>query len=165
MSLEEEAAFLEGYTKQAEQGHLIDIRDMAAAYEKKVGHRISCAQIYRVLHCHGWRKVMPRSKHPKKASEEVIETSKKLNPKSKKMKQVFNNSGKIRLMFQDEAGFGRINKPKYCWCKQGIRPSVPCYHIRLYRYVYGAVEPVTGEGFFRIMNDILNPQAMLGRTE
>ena len=89
MSLEEEAAFLEGYTKQAEQGHLIDIRDMAAAYEKKVGHRISCAQIYRVLHCHGWRKVMPRSKHPKKASEEVIETSKKLNPKSKKNEASF----------------------------------------------------------------------------
>lgn len=83
MSVEEEASFLEAYRKQAEQGHLIDIRDMEAAYEKKVGHPISCAQIYRVLHRHGWRKVMPRSKHPKKASEEVIETSKKLNPKSK----------------------------------------------------------------------------------
>lgn len=31
-------------------------------------------------------------------------------------------------MFQDEAGFGRINKPKYCWCKKGSRPSVPCHH-------------------------------------
>lgn len=48
-------------------------------------------------------------------------------------------------MFQDEAGFGRINKPKYCWSKKGIRPSVPCYHIREYRYAYGAVEPLTGE--------------------
>ena len=33
-------------------------------------------------------------------------------------------------MFQDEAGFGRINKPKYCWGEKGIRPSVPCHHIR-----------------------------------
>lgn len=41
-------------------------------------------------------------------------------------------------MFQDEAGFGRINKPKYCWCKKGIRPSVPCHHIREYMYAYGA---------------------------
>ena len=32
-------------------------------------------------------------------------------------------------MFQDEAGFGRINKPKYCWCEKGIRPSVPCLHL------------------------------------
>ena len=54
-------------------------------------------------------------------------------------------------MFQDEAGFGRINKPKYCWCQKGMRPSVPCHHIREYRYAYGAVEPRTGESFFLIM--------------
>ena len=61
------------------------------------------------------------------------------------------NGGKVRLMFQDEAGFGRINKLKYCWCEKGIRPSVPCHHIREYRYVYGAVEPLTGGSCFLIM--------------
>ena len=54
-------------------------------------------------------------------------------------------------MFQDEASFGRINKPKICWCEEGIRPSVPCHHIREYRYAYGAVEPITGEGFFLVL--------------
>ena len=54
-------------------------------------------------------------------------------------------------MFADEAGFGRINKPKYCWCVKDIRPHVPCHHIREYRYAYGAVEPQTGEGFFLVM--------------
>ncbi len=54
-------------------------------------------------------------------------------------------------MFQDEAGFGRINKPKYCWCRKGTRPSVPCHHIREYRYAYGAVEPLTGESFFLVL--------------
>lgn len=54
-------------------------------------------------------------------------------------------------MFQDEAGFGRINRPKICWCEEGTRPSVPCHHIREYRYAYGAVEPVTGEGFFLVL--------------
>lgn len=62
-----------------------------------------------------------------------------------------NPDKKIRLLFQDEAGFGRINKPKNCWCTKGIRPSVPCHHIREYRYVYGAVDPMEGEGFFLIM--------------
>ena len=61
------------------------------------------------------------------------------------------DSGKVRLMFQDEAGFGRINKPKYCWCEKRTRPSVPCHHIREYRYAYGAVEPLTGESCFLIM--------------
>lgn len=54
-------------------------------------------------------------------------------------------------MFQDEAGFGRINKPKYCWCEKGTRPSVPCHHIREFRYAYGAVEPLTGESCFVVM--------------
>ena len=54
-------------------------------------------------------------------------------------------------MFEDEAGFGRINKPKYCWCFPGLRPTVPCHHIREYRYAYGAVEPLTGDSFFLIM--------------
>ena len=29
-----------------------------------------------------------------------------------------------------------------------IRPSVPCHHIREYRYAYGAVEPLTGDSVF-----------------
>jgi hypothetical protein len=32
-----------------------------------------------------------------------------------------NEKGTVRLMFQDEAGFGRINKPKRCWCSRGVR--------------------------------------------
>ena len=60
-------------------------------------------------------------------------------------------NSRVRLKFQDEAGFGRINKPKRCWCKKTIRPSVPCHHIREYRYAYGAVEPMTGDSFFLVM--------------
>ena len=51
----------------------------------------------------------------------------------------------FRLMFQDEAGFGRINKPKRCWCGDGIRPSVPCHRVREYMYAYGAVSPLDGD--------------------
>ena len=58
---------------------------------------------------------------------------------------------RVRILFQDEAGFGRISKPKACWCRKGVRPTVPCHHIREYRYVYGAVEPETGDGCFWVM--------------
>ena len=54
-------------------------------------------------------------------------------------------------MFQDEAGFGRINTPKYCWCEEGYRPSVPCHHIREYVYAYGAVDPIDGDNFFLVL--------------
>ena len=78
MSMDEEKAFLEPYRERAEQGQMLDVREIAAAYEKRVGHRIGKGQIYRVMQRHGWRKVMPRSRHPKKAAEEVIEATKKL---------------------------------------------------------------------------------------
>lgn len=28
---------------------------------------------------------------------------------------------------------------------------MPCHHIREYRYAYGAVEPLTGNGYFLVM--------------
>ena len=82
MSVEKEAAILEPFMKRAEAGMMVEISEIKAAYQKEVDHPISAAQIYYVLHRHDWRKIMPRSKHPKKASEEVIETSKKLTQSS-----------------------------------------------------------------------------------
>jgi len=84
MGYEEESLFLESYKKQAEQGHIIEVSAIRAAYEEKVGHPIGGSQIYYVLKRHGWRKVMPRSKHPNKASDEEIESSKKLTLESVK---------------------------------------------------------------------------------
>ena len=78
MSYEEETALLKPFEKKAEAGQMVEVSEIKAAYQEAVGHCIGSAQIYYVLHRHGWRKVMPRSKHPKKASAEVIETSKKL---------------------------------------------------------------------------------------
>jgi len=63
----------------------------------------------------------------------------------------FGRFNRVRLMFQDEAGFGRINKPKYCWCTKGVHPNVPSHHIREYRYAYGAAEPLTGDTFFLVL--------------
>lgn len=82
ISVEKEAELLEQFRVKAAEGQIIDIAEIKASYEEAVGHTIGSGQIYRVLHRHNWRKVMPRSKHPKKASEEVIETSKKLKQES-----------------------------------------------------------------------------------
>ena len=79
----EEAAILAPFKARAEAGELVEISEIAKAYQSAVDHPISRGQIYFVLHRHGWRKVMPRSKHPKKASEEEIAASKKLTPQSK----------------------------------------------------------------------------------
>jgi DDE superfamily endonuclease len=47
-------------------------------------------------------------------------------------------------MFQDEARFGRINDPRYCWAPPGCRPIVPKQIVREYTYLYGAFSPKDG---------------------
>ena len=83
MSVAEEAAILAPFRERAEKGEIVEVKEIEAAYQAAVDHPISVSQIYFVLHRHGWRKVMPRSRHPKKASDETIEASKKLSPESK----------------------------------------------------------------------------------
>ncbi len=82
MSYEEEAEFLTQFINEAAGGHMTDVSTIKAAYDKKVGHETGHGQIYYVLHRHGWSKKLPRSKHPKSASPEAIEASKKLTPES-----------------------------------------------------------------------------------
>ena len=82
MTRQEESALLEPFRKKAERGQIVEVSEIKAVYEQAVGHTIGGSQIYRVLHRNNWRKVMPRSKHPKKASDEAIEASKKLKLKS-----------------------------------------------------------------------------------
>ncbi len=81
MSVEDEAEILAPFKARAEKGELVEISEIARAYQAAVDHPVSNGQIYFVLHRHGWRKVMPRSKHPQKASDDEIEASKKLTPK------------------------------------------------------------------------------------
>ena len=57
----------------------------------------------------------------------------------------------VKLMFEDEARFGRINRLRSCWCAAGIRPDIPFLQVREYRYAFGAVEPLTGDSFFLVM--------------
>ena len=78
MSFEEEEEFLKQFEEKAEKGQIATAKEI-----EKLGHSIRGSQIYYVLKRHDFRKIMPRSRHPKKASKEVIETSKKLNPKEK----------------------------------------------------------------------------------
>lgn len=50
----------------------------------------------------------------------------------------------LRLMFQDEARFGRISDVRHCWDKKPHRPLVRAMVTQQYTYAYGAVSPVDG---------------------
>lgn len=75
----EEKEILNEFEKAAEAGKVVTAQDIKKAFDKKIGRDTGRVYIYRLLKRHGWRKVMPRSKHPKAASEEAREASKKLS--------------------------------------------------------------------------------------
>lgn len=79
LTYEEEEALLNTFKERAEAGEIIEVREIKKAYEALAGSSKSHGQIYKVLKRHGWRKIKPRSKHPKKASQEEIDSSKKLS--------------------------------------------------------------------------------------
>src|SRR5262245_40387795 len=51
---------------------------------------------------------------------------------------------RLRIMFTDEARFGRMNRIRPCWAPVGTRPAVAAQLIREYVYLYGAVSPKDG---------------------
>ena len=50
----------------------------------------------------------------------------------------------MRLLFEDEARFGRISDPRRCWAPAGIRPEVSVQRVREYEYAFAAVSPQDG---------------------
>lgn len=78
LSLEEESKFIEQFKEKAEKGQYVTVKEIKIAYCEKIGHKCGNGQIYRVLKRQKWRKIVPRKKHPNKASEAEIEASKKL---------------------------------------------------------------------------------------
>ena len=54
-------------------------------------------------------------------------------------------SSPVKLMFQDEARFGRINDVRRCWAPFPVRPLCHGMLTHEYTYAYGAVDVVTGE--------------------
>ena len=105
LSIEKEQGILSRLEKAAECGKEVSALEIKAAFDEARGKDTGRGYIYMLLKRHGWRKVMPRPRHPKAADEEaceasknnkqsVLETRKNMPPKSE---------GSVRLMFEDEA--------------------------------------------------------------
>jgi transposase len=62
-----------------------------------------------------------------------------------------NDNRPVKLFFQDEARFGRIDNISSCWVPPGGRAKVGSQIVREYTYVYLAACPETGERFSLIL--------------
>ena len=78
LSKEQESEVLEQFKGQ--EGKQITATEIKAALDEACGRDTGHMYVYNVLKRHGWKKKMPRSRHPKAADEEACEASKKLKP-------------------------------------------------------------------------------------
>lgn len=69
MTLEEENTFISSYISKAQQGLIVTAGEIKEDFEKIVGKKVHKTSIYRLLGRHNWRKLAPRSFHPKKDKE------------------------------------------------------------------------------------------------
>ncbi|MDP1991859.1 MAG: hypothetical protein Q8K00_12660 [Syntrophales bacterium] len=61
------------------------------------------------------------------------------------VRKTWAGEGPIRLMFMDEARFGRISDTRRCWCPKPIRPVCYAMVSQEYTYAYAAVSVSDGE--------------------
>jgi transposase len=78
MSFEEEQKFLEQFVELAEAGQVITVEGILRKFEEETGKESNTSTVYGLLKRHGWRKEKPRPRHPGKATDEEIASSKKL---------------------------------------------------------------------------------------
>ena len=78
ISEEKEDELLSNFEQNAKKGQILSVNEIKKIFDEEIGKETYTSYIYRLLHRKGYRKIMPRSKHPKRASDEAIEASKKL---------------------------------------------------------------------------------------
>lgn len=80
LSLDRERELVERFETHARHGGVLEISRIREAYEQAAGHGVPASTIYRLLARHGWRKVVPRPRHPKNdpaAGEEFKKNSRR----------------------------------------------------------------------------------------
>lgn len=65
LNLKEEKEFLAQFIEKAKTGGFLEVSQIKQVYEEKYQITVKPSVIYDLLHRHGWRKIAPRSKHPK----------------------------------------------------------------------------------------------------
>ena len=65
LSVEQEQELLAPFVEQARAGGMLSVSEIQRAYEARTGVRVAPSTVYRLLDRHGWRKVVPRPRHPK----------------------------------------------------------------------------------------------------
>ena len=86
MDFEEEKKLLKTLNNDASKGLVVISKVIRNKAEETLGHPVSADYAEDLLNRHGWRKKMPRPKHPKSSKKEQEEFKKKCRNSSKKQR-------------------------------------------------------------------------------
>jgi transposase len=81
MNVEQERRFLQPFFAQAQRGEIATAEYIHQAFEAEVKQKVHITSIYRLLNRHGWRKLVPRPRHPKANAGEQDAFQKKTSSK------------------------------------------------------------------------------------
>ena len=84
LRVQEEREFLAPFFARAQSGELTTAGEIKRAFEARVGHVVPKSTIYRLLDRHGWRKLVPRPKHPQANKEAQDQFKKTLRGRSRR---------------------------------------------------------------------------------
>lgn len=62
---EQELQLLAPFVQRAQAGGMLTVAEIQQAYQEQLGKEVAPSTVYRLLDRHGWRKVVPRPRHPK----------------------------------------------------------------------------------------------------
>jgi transposase len=79
LTVEQERQFLDPFFLRAKAGEIATVAEIHHAFEDRIAHEVDESTIYRLLQRHGWRKLVPRPRHPQ-AQEETQAAFKKTFP-------------------------------------------------------------------------------------
>lgn len=147
LSLEQERRFLAPFFGRAERGEIVTARYIQQALEGEVKHAVDLSTVYRLLARHGWRKLVPRPRHPKanEGEQAAFLTAFPTIVQAAIATREPADARPVLLMAADQGRFGRISTVKRAWAPPGVRPRSPRQVVREYVYVYAAVAPQAGK--------------------
>ncbi len=83
LTVEQERQLLAPFFARAERGEIATAEEIKRTFEAQVSHEVDESTIYRLLARHGWRKLVPRPRHPKANAQEQAAFKKTSKPLSK----------------------------------------------------------------------------------
>lgn len=62
---QQESELLAPFVQRTQAGGMLTVTEVQQAYRERSGREVARSTIYRLLERHGWRKIVPRPRHPK----------------------------------------------------------------------------------------------------